>query len=317
MKITIIGAAGNIGSSAAFNIATHNIFDEMVLVDNFSHDKLEQYVFDLDGAVTGLNITVRAGDYHDMRDSDLVLIAAGSANIVASRMEVLQPNLPLVQDFAKKILQYCPDAIVIIATNPVCPLNYALYLASGLDRHKLIGYSYNDSIRFRAFVARALGVKSSRVEATVIGEHGDSQVLLFSSVKVDGKPYVVSEAFKQMIRQQVKDLPFGMEEQRRKTGRTAAWTTSMGLMSVCRAIARNSGDTIPCSQVLDGEWGCHKISMSVPVILGKLGVHEILEWKLAPDEQYLLEASIAALNPAMRSAEDFIAGKTNHTDVNL
>jgi malate dehydrogenase len=309
MKITIIGAAGNIGSSAAFNIATQNIFDEMVLVDAFLPDKLEQYAFDLSGAVTGLNTTIRTGDYPDMRDSNIVLIAAGSANIVASRMDVLRPNLPLILDFARKIRQFCPEAIVITATNPVCPLNYAMYLASGLDRHKLIGYSYNDSIRFRAFVAQALGINSSRVEATVIGEHGNTQVSLFSSIKVDGKPYPINEAIKAQIRRQVKDLPLMLERQRIKTGRTAAWTTSRGLTSVCHAIARNSGETIPCSVVLDGEWGCHKMSMSLPVVLGKLGVLEVQEWELAPDEKVLLEASIAALKPAMQYAEEVVRGE--------
>ncbi len=309
MKISIIGAAGNIGSSAAFNIATHNIFDEMVLVDNFSPNKLEQYVFDLVGTVTGLNTTVRAGDYPDIRDSNVVLIAAGSANIVTSRMDVLRPNMPLIRDFAQMIMHYSPEAIIITATNPVDPLNYAMYLATGMERHKIIGYTANDSIRFQAFVAQALGIKSSRVEATIIGEHGDSQVLLFSSIKVDGKPFPASEVFKERIRQQVKALPQILEELRMKSGRTAAWTTSRGLMCICRAIAQNRGELIPCSVVLNGEWGCYNMSMSVPVVLGIVGVHEIPEWKIAPEERVLLDASIVALKPAMQYAEEFLGKK--------
>lgn len=309
MKISVIGAAGNIGSCAAFNIAINRVTDELVMIDSYSPDKLEQYAFDLNGAVTGLDVAVTAGSYEDMLGSDIVLIAAGSANVVASRMEVLRPNLPLIRDFAEKILQFCPQAVVITATNPVDPLNYGMYLTSGLDRKKLIGYSANDSIRFRAFMARALGVPSSQVEATVIGEHGLTQVLLFSSVKVNGKPFQVNEDIKQRVRQQVAGLPPIMEGQRMKTGRTAAWTTSMGLTAVCRAVSRDTGEMIPCSVVLEGEYGCHKLGMSVPVILGKEGVRLIREWKLASDEQDLLERSIGALKPAMEFVEEFLGEK--------
>ena len=280
MKITIIGAGGNIGSAAAFNIAIHNVADELVMIDSFSRDKLEQYVSDLTSAVTGLDISVRAGNDEDMRGSDIVLISAGSANVVASRTEVLAPNLPLIQGFARKIQQFCPDTIVVIATNPVDPLNYAMYRFSGLDRKKLIGYSANDSIRFRMFLSQALNVKSSQLEATALGEHGSSQVLLFSSIKINGKPYPVSDEVKQQVRQMVADLPTVLEPQRMKTGRTAAWTTSMGLTAVCQAIAHNTAELIPCSVLLNGEYKCRNLSMSVPVRLGKLGVLEIPELKL-------------------------------------
>ncbi len=142
MKISIIGATGNVGSSAAFNIAISGIADELVMIGKHSIDKLEQYSFDLSTAVTGMDTLVRAGNYEDLRDSDIVIIAAGSAEVVASRMEVLRPNLPLIQEFAEKIKRLCPEAVVITAANPVCPLNYAMYLATGMDRkktHRLFG----------------------------------------------------------------------------------------------------------------------------------------------------------------------------------
>jgi malate/lactate dehydrogenase len=226
-------------------------------------------------------------------------------------MEVLPQNVPIVRNICTSIKQFCPGAVVIIATNPVCPLNYALYLCSGLDRKKLIGYSANDSIRFRELTAQALGVKTSRVEATVIGEHGNSQVLLFSSVKVDGKPVAISDDIKKKVRQEVADIPAVLEELRIATGRTAAWTTAVGLTAVCRAIIRNTGETLPCSVVLDGEYGCHDLSMTVPAVLGKNGVCEILEWQLPPDENEALQNSIDTLNPAMRYVEEFLHTKRN------
>jgi len=130
--------------------------------------------------------------------------------------------------------------------------------------------------------------------------------LLFSSVRVDGKPVSVSEDIKRKIRQQVPTGQQILEDLRTKTGRTAAWTTAVGLTAVSRAIAKNTGEMIPCSVVLDGEYGCHKLSMSVPTILGRGGVQEILEWELAPDERQELKQSIDILEPAMRYVEKFL-----------
>lgn len=306
MKIAIIGATGNVGSCAAFYIASRHLADEMVLIDNPRPDMLNLHSLDINTAVTGHDMLVRAGDFPDINDSDIVIIAAGSAQVVKDRKEVLPQNLPIIQDVSKKVREFCPDAVIITATNPVCPLNYAMYRCSNLDRRKIIGYSYNDTIRFRHRLAAALNVPSSRVEGTVIGEHGNSQVLLFSSVRVDGKPVSFTEDMKQKIRRQVPDGQKLLEELREKTGRTAAWTTAVGLGAVVRAILQDTGEMIPCSIPLDGEYGCHNFSMSVPVILGKGGVKRLLEWQLAPDEQDLLNASIEALKPAMKYVEELL-----------
>ena len=303
MKITIIGAAGNVGSCAAFNITVQRLADELVLIDAPRQEMVTFHALDLNTAATGLDMLVRTGDYADMEGSNIVIVAAGSAKVFTSRMEVLPENLPIIRDIAGKVRQFCPGTVVITATNPVDPLSYAMALASKLDRHKVIGYSANDSIRFRMRLAQALGVNSSQVEASAIGEHGNSQVLLFSSVRIDGKPIPIDEDTKQRIRQQVPEGQKVLEEMRVKTGRTAAWTTAVGLASICRAIGHNTGEMIPCSVMLNGEYGCHGLSMAVPVILDSGCVRDIGEWKLAPDEEEALKRSIDTLKPAMRYVE--------------
>ncbi len=308
MKVTIIGASGNIGSAAAFYIAVQELADEIVMIDTPRPDVLRQYVDDLTAAVSHQDVLVRAGADADMKDSDIVISAAGVgvAGAVKSRLEFLSQNLPIIKSVCANIRRHCPQAAVITASNPVCPLNYAMYRCSGLDRHQLIGYSANDSIRFRALMARELNVKTSRVEAFVIGEHGNSQVPLFSSVRLDGRPVAVGEDVKKKIREQIAEILASLEEQRLATGRTAAWTTAIGLAALCRAIARGAARVYPCSVVLDGEYGVNNMSMSVPVVLGKAGVRDILEWELAPDERELLQKSIDTLEPAMRYVEEFL-----------
>ena len=301
MKISIIGAAGSLGSCSAFNIAVHGLADEIVMIDprqNF----LTHHVEDIGSAVSGQETQVQAGTDEDMSGSDIIIVTAGvPLAVISSRREVLPHNLPIIRGIAEKIKQFCPEAAVITATIPVGAMNYAMYLCSNLDRKKLMGYTLNDSVRFRMMVAQALGVKSSQVEGTVIGEHGESQVLLFSSVKVDGKPVSIGDDMKQNIRQQVPNLM--RSHQALKTGLTSGWTSAVGLASMVRAIGNNTGEMIPCSVVLDGEYGCHGLSMTVPAILGQGGVRDILEWELASDERELLEHSINVLKEDMHYVE--------------
>jgi malate dehydrogenase len=224
-----------------------------------------------------------------------------------SRSEVLPQNLPLLKSISEYILEYCPNAIVITVTNPVDPLNYAMYRFTGIDRKKLIGYSANDTLRFRMFLSEELNIASKKIEAAVLGEHGASQVLLFSSVRVDNAAYNVSQSVKKQVRQKVDNLPSVLEPQRIKTGRTAAWTTSMGLTDICRAIKMDSGLVMPCSVVLDGEYQCRNISMSVPVKIGKQGVTSISELKIDAEEQGHLSRSIDVLRGQMQFVDEYIS----------
>jgi malate dehydrogenase len=303
MKVSIIGAVGTVGSCTAFAIATQGLADELVMID-LNRNLLASHVMDI-GTAAALknNIVVRSGNDEDLDSSDVVIIAASAPyRTITSRMELLSDNLPIIQDMAKKIKRFCPDAVVITATNPVDPLNYAIYLCSGLDRKRLIGYPFNDSIRFRVMVARALGVKPTQVEGIAIGEHGENQVLLFSSVRVDGKPVTLSEHYKQNIRQEIPNILRSYESL--GTGRTAGWTSAVGLAAIVSAITRDTGQVFPCSVVLTGEYGYHGLSMSVPVIIGRGGVQQILEWGLAPDEQEGLKRAANILKAAAKSVED-------------
>lgn len=303
MKIAIIGAAGSVGSPAAFYIAAQGLADEILMIGGKKQNVLKQHAMDLSTAVSALDIKVRAGGYEDLPGSDIVINAAGVAQgLIKDRMEVLPKNIPLIKGIAEQIRQHCPEAIVITATNPVGPLNYTTYLAGGFERKQLIGYSINDSFRLREMIARAYNVKVSQVEGTVIGEHGPTQVLLFSSVKIDGKPVEVGEEIKQSIRAEVPNILKRYEAF--QAGRTAGWTCAIGLAAFVRAIVHDSGEILPCSLLLDGEYGQNNLSMSVPARIGREGVKEILEWDLAPDEVEGLKISTEKLTAAMKLVEE-------------
>jgi malate/lactate dehydrogenase len=191
MKIAVIGGAGTLGSCAAFTIIDRKLADELLLIDPWA-DMLKGHWMDLSTAASGADLAVKKGGYEDMAGSDIVIMAASApSGAIDSRSELLPINIPIIKENSEKINRYCPEAIVIMETNPVDPLNYAMFLMSkSKDRRKFIGYSLNDTLRFRMWAAEALGVQASRVRGTVIGEHGQSQVMLFSSLRVDGARHI-------------------------------------------------------------------------------------------------------------------------------
>jgi malate dehydrogenase len=302
MKISIIGAAGTLGSCTTFNILVHKMATELVMIDPWKN-MLKAHWMDLSTAVTGQDVKIRIGDDKDIAGSDIVILTAGAPSVViSSRKELLPGNLPIVKENAEKINRFCPEALVITATNPVDPLNYAMYLLSTRrDRRKFIGYSLNDTYRFRRMSALALGVSSRRVQGMVIGEHDQSQVLLFSTLSLDGKTVKIDDAFKQIIRRQVSMTLKDLESLQPK--RTTGWTSAVGITALINAIINNTGEMIPCSAVLDGEYGYRRLSMTIPALLGKNGIQHIQELELEPDEKEGLEYSVRTLEPYMRYVE--------------
>lgn len=305
MKITIVGAGGSVGSPTAFYLATEKLADELVLIDS-KENLAQQHAMDMNTAVSTLNVKVRAGSYEDMVGSDIVIDAAGAVQgIIKDRMEMLPKNVVIVKGIAKNIKEYAPNAIIITATNPVDPMNYATYLVGGFDRRQVIGYTINDTLRYREFLAKAFNAKVSEVDGLVIGEHGSTQVLLFSTAKIGGKPVEVSEDVQKNVYAEIPLILKRFEEF--EAGRTAGWTCAIGMATYVRAIIGNKKQLLPCSAILDGEYGLNKISMSVPAIIGIKGIEEVKELDLTDDEQNRLKITIDTLIPAMRKVEELMA----------
>ena len=305
MKIAIIGAAGSVGAPAAFYLAAQGLADEILMIGGKRQNVLQQHAMDISTAVSSLGVKIQAGDYPDLEGADIVINAAGvQQGLIKDRMEMLPKNIALIRMIAGHIKTYCPGAFVITATNPVDPLNYATFKTTGFDRRQLIGYSINDSFRFREMLAAELNVLTGQVGGVVIGEHGSTQVLLFSSATVDGRKVAVDEETKQRIRAHVPNILKRYEEL--QAGRTAGWTCAIGLARIIRALNEETHEVLPCSVVLDGEYGQQNLSMSVPVILGRGGVKQILEYDLAEDERQGLEITVETLKKARNVVDDLL-----------
>ena len=306
MKISVLGATGSVGAPAAFYIAMSGLTDELLLVGGKRQNVLEHHAIDLTTAAAKIDVDVRFGGYEDMVGSNIIINAAGAHKALdMDRRQKLHEQAAFMRDVVEKIQNYCPDAVIINAANPVDATNYAAYLAGGLNRNKLIGYSINDSYRFREALAAELGVKVKQVEGLVIGEHGSTQVPLFSTARVDGKPVTLTVEEKQRVRAAIPNALKKFESL--KAGRTAGYTCAVGLTEITKAIIDDTDTILPCSIVLQGEYGLNNLSMSVPVKLGKNGVNEILELELTPDEKKGFDITSGILKSDARIIEEALA----------
>ncbi|MBN2059180.1 MAG: hypothetical protein JW882_02080, partial [Deltaproteobacteria bacterium] len=309
MKITVIGAAGSVGAPASFYLAALGLTDEIVMIGGQRQNIVKQHSMDISSAASSMGVKVTCGSYEDMAGSDIIInTVAGNQGLIKDRMDLLPVNIGLIMDIAEQIKIHCPGSLVITVTVPVDPLNYATYKITGFDRNQIIGYSLNDTIRFREMLAEHFQSQPGQVEGIVIGEHGNTQVMLFSTAKLDGRPVIIGEEAKKSIRAEVPRILKRFEEL--KSGRTSGWTCAVGLAQIVRAIARDTGEIIPCSVMLRGEYGLQGLSMGVPVVLGKGGVKEIVEYELAPDEQEGLRITAETLRNAQKKTDEYLTARS-------
>ena len=299
MKISVIGAAGTVGSCTAYTLAIQGLADEIVMIDQ-KDNVLINHVMDITTSVVGQkgNVCVRKGNGGDLKGSDMVIVSAGVHFEIGTPLEEnLGVNVPIIQDVFAMIERHCPDAVAIIATNPVDLLNFAAYCSVLTDKKKFIGYNFNDSIRFRMMTAEALGVDPNDVEAFVMGEHPRTLVSLFSSIRVGGKPVTINKDAKKQVGERLRDYLRSFVAL--KAGRTAGWTTAAGIATIVRAVSADAEKVFPCSAVLEGEYGLSGICLGVPAVLGKEGVLEIPEWDLTVEEREELDRCVETLKSSI------------------
>lgn len=320
-KVAFIGGAGTVGSAAAFRVATQDIASEIVLIDARPNVAMS-HVLDLEQAVAEISSSrFVGGEWADLAGCDIVVLSASlPERNVASRDEYLAGNLAIVREAAEH-LAACPEAAVIVATNPVDVFTYVLAQLAGGAPGRFMGYSYNDTLRFRWALARTLDVRVADVDALVLGEHGETQVSLLDRVGVKGAPIHLTDQQRREVESATGT--WFSNYQSLGAGRTSGWTSAMGIGRLVKALAGPPGATtglgaaagpgpnsapevdappgagvaaaaaqgsgparaIPCSAVLHGEYGVSHVSLGVPVILGRGGVQEIIEVPLTPAER--------------------------------
>jgi malate dehydrogenase len=308
MKIGIIGAAGTVGSCAAYALATQALASEIVLID-LRENIAASHAIDITASVVGnLPVSVKVGSYKDLNGSGIVIIAAGLHYAVSSPFnQRLLQNITNINGIAKQIEMECPEAVIITLTNPSDIMNYVVYQATKLPRERIIGYNLNDTLRFKMITAKTLGITSQRVECLAGGYHPLAQVMFFSSLEVDGQKYVLSKTQKGQIQAEL--LGYLRAFDAFNAGRTAGWTTASGLCRLITALISDQSTLMPCSAILQGEYGHRDMGLGVPVMVSQQGIEHIEEWVLPDDEKQELEKVAAMIEPNCRLVRETINGK--------
>ncbi|MCL2125508.1 MAG: hypothetical protein FWH33_05905 [Oscillospiraceae bacterium] len=288
----IIGGAGLLGTTTAFCVAARGLFREIILSD-VRKNLAKSHAMDIEQAIcetTGVKLST--GEIDELKTCDIILNAAGIPEMKASsRDDYLAGNIAIYNELAEIIKRWETCPIIVSASNPIDVLNYELYRATDMPRERFIGFNRNDTLRFKWAISEETGIPVSLIDAMVIGEHGDKQVPLFSTLTrrdAEEAPYL-SDAQKENIIHRIST--WFSEYQNLESGRSSGWTSGVGLARILSLVTTESDEVCSCSVIPDGEYGLRGLSIGLPVRLGKSGVREIVEIELSADERMQLTAA--------------------------
>lgn len=301
MKVSIIGA-GNVGSTLAERVLTHDLAD-VVLLD-IAENLAKAKAYDLLDATPLMGYKKRisgTSDYKETAGSDAVVITAGLPRRPGmSREDLIEKNRQIIESVTRGIKEFSPDSIIIVVTNPLDIMTYLAYKEIGCPRKKILGMAGNlDTARFKTLLSEELDVSPHKIETFVLGSHGDTMVPLVSKTLVEGKPLKEILDDKKISRLLERTKKRGAEiVGLLKTG-SAYYSPSAACFEILKAISKNEKKIVPCSCVLEGEYGLKKCAIGVPAKIGKAGVEEILEWKLQDEEFRGLKKSAELVKNAL------------------
>ncbi|WP_435063416.1 malate dehydrogenase [Halobaculum sp. EA56] len=294
-KVSVIGAAGTVGAAAGYNIALRGVADELVFVDipDMEEQTVGQAADVNHGVAYDANTRVRQGGYEATEGSDVVVITAGIPRKEGqTRIDLAGDNAPIMEDIGESLREYNDDFVSITTSNPVDLLNRHLYESGERAREKVIGFGGRlDSARFRYVLSERFDVPVRNVEATILGEHGDAQVPVFSKVRVDGAdPEFTADEREEILG----DLQESAMDVISRKGATE-WGPATGVAHMVEAVIRDTGEVLPGSIALEGEFGYEDTAFGVPLKLGSDGVEEVVEWDLDDYEADLMDEAAGKL----------------------
>ena len=310
-KVTIIGA-GSVGATTAFALLARGAASEVVLID-INTDKALGEALDIKQATPFLdNSDIYAGSYADAVGSDVVIITSGIGRKPGqTRLELVQTNVGIIKSIASEIVRYAPNAIYILVANPVDILTYAFLKYTGLPKSQVMGTgTVLDTIRLRTRLAEIYHVNKQQVHANVLGEHGDTSFVAWSTATIAGVPLdeyrdAIASAYTIPTEYKRDDV----ETYVRKSGgkiisRKGCTVYGIGMSSthIVKTLAGNAETAMTVSSLHEGEYGISDVCLSSLSLVDGTGVRSILTQKLTDDELAKLHASANALKEVIKGA---------------
>ena len=307
MKVTVVGA-GNVGASCAEYIAIKRIASQVILLD-IKEGLAEGKALDLSQTSTTLGFNTQiigvTNDYSKTSNSDVVIITSGIPRKPGmTREELIGINAGIVRDVSSNILKFSPDAIIVVVSNPMDTMTFLTLKATGLPKNKVIGMGGAlDSSRFKAYLSKSIKKPASDINAMVIGGHGDTTMIpLVRFATYNGLPisYFLN---KEELDKVSKETMVGGASLTKLLGTSAWYAPGASVSYLVDSILNNHRKLIPCSVLLNGEYGQNDICIGVPCVIGSKGVESIVELKLNKEELNLFNESsnsVRSMNQSLK-----------------
>lgn len=300
-KVAVIGC-GFVGSATAFALMESGLFSEMVLIDA-DKNRAEGEAMDIShGLPFARPMKIYAGEYDDIVDAAIIIVTAGANQKPdETRLDLVHKNVSIYKSIIPEIASRGCEGILLIVSNPVDILTYVTWKLSGFPRNRVLGSgTVLDTARLKYNLGEHLGVDSRSVHAFIIGEHGDSELAVWSSATVSGVPihkfcemrghYNHDEAAER-IHETVKNSAYEIIEKKRAT----YFGVAMAVRRICECLVRDEKSILPVSNLMQGEFGISDIALSVPAVVGADGVENIVPVSLNEEELEKLQASAKTL----------------------
>ncbi len=304
MKITVVGT-GAVGATCADNIARKELCSELVLLD-IKEGIAEGKAMDMMQTATLLGfdtkITGSTNDYSKTAGSDVAVITSGIPRKPGmTREELIGINAGIVKTVTQNILQFSPNAIIIVISNPMDTMTYLALKSSGLPKNRIIGMGgILDSSRFKYYLSTAIGCSAADLQAVVIGGHGDTTMIPLARLATYQGAPVADHLDADVLKKVVADTMIGGATLTGLLGTSAWYAPGAAGAALVEAIVRDEKKLFPCCVYLEGEYGQKDICLGVPVIIGRNGWEKNVDYKLTEDEQ-------AAFNKSAESVRNMNA----------
>lgn len=304
---------GLVGATTAFSLITQGICDEVMLMD-INQERAYGEMLDLHDCIDYLNrnVKISTGGYGDCGDLDIIVVTAGAPPKAGqSRLDTLEMSAKICKSIVDPIMESGFDGVFIAVSNPVDIIAHLIYRLSGLPKNQVIGSgTVIDSARLKKIIADMVKVDPRSVHAYSMGEHGDSQMVPWSTVTVGGKPFfdVIADNkelvgkvdFDELVRKTAQE---GWEILERKG--TTYYGIATATAGIIKAILNDENRILPVSTLLEGEYGEEGVFAGVPTVLNRNGASDVLEIHMAPGELARFRESAQLIRSYTEKAEEY------------
>ena len=304
-KVVVVGA-GKVGASVAYTIMMNNLTSEIVLVD-VDRGRARGEALDISHGIAYFKqLTIRDGDFEDCADADVIVITAGIPRQQGqTRIDLARTNVGVTRDIVRRIMEYATNPLFVVISNPVDVLTYVVQKESGLPANRVIGSGTTlDTGRFRYLLSQHCKVDVRNVHAYIIGEHGDSEVPVWSRASIASKPF--DEYCEDCPRRCLKINRQQIFEQTRDAGAeiiklkgATFYGIALAATRIVGAIMGDENSVLTVSSVLDGNYGISDVALSLPCIVNRNGIDRYLNIRMSDEELMQLGESADKLKSVL------------------